>query len=75
MGTGRALLTTTVILACAFGVQFFASFRVNQTFGVLAAAAIAVALICDLVVLPSVIRLVPLTRWAPKPGPDASRTQ
>lgn len=64
VGTGRALLSTTVILAAAFWTQLFASFRINQTFGLLAGTAVCLALICDLVVLPSVIKLIPLRSGA-----------
>ena len=70
VSTGRALLSTTVILACAFWTQLFASFRVNQTFGLLAGIAIVIALFCDLVVLPAVIRLAPMKRWIRHPNKD-----
>ncbi len=56
--TGRALLTTTVVLAAAFFTLLLASFRINQVFGLLCGTAVCVALLCDLVVLPAVIRLV-----------------
>jgi predicted RND superfamily exporter protein len=63
-GTGRALLTTTVVLTCAFWTLFFSNFEPNRAFGIVTGAAIAVALVFDLVVLPSVIRWLPLERLA-----------
>ena len=59
--TGRALLSTTVILSLAFFTLLFASFRVNQTFGLLCGVAVCIALVCDLVVLPATIIVV--ERW------------
>lgn len=56
--TGRALLTTTIVLAAAFFTLLLASFRINQVFGLLCGTAVCVALLCDLVVLPAVIRIV-----------------
>jgi predicted RND superfamily exporter protein len=63
-GTGRALLTTTLILCCAFWINVFASFEPNINFGLLSGAAILIALLCDLVVLPAVIKELPLQRSA-----------
>jgi hypothetical protein len=56
VGTGRALITTTLILSSGFFLLLFAGFRVNQIFGVVCGSAICFALICDLLVLPAVIR-------------------
>ena len=56
VGTGRALITTTLILSSGFFLLLFAGFRVNQIFGVVCGAAICFALVCDLLVLPAVIR-------------------
>jgi predicted RND superfamily exporter protein len=42
----------------------FASFEPNINFGLLSGAAILIALLCDLVVLPAVIKELPLQRSA-----------
>ena len=63
--TGRASMTTTVVLALAFFTLLLASFRVNQTFGFLAGIAVIIALLCDLVVLPASIRMVERMRIRP----------
>lgn len=60
VGTGGAIATTSVILACGFWVSLFASFQPNINFGLMCGAATMIALICDLVALPAVIRLFPL---------------
>lgn len=62
IGTGRAIATTSLILACGFWVSLFASFQPNINFGLMCGAATMIALVCDLVALPAVIRLVPLRR-------------
>lgn len=60
LGTGRAIATTSLILACGFWVSLFASFQPNINFGMLCGAATMVALLTDLVALPAVIRAFPL---------------
>lgn len=60
IGTGRAIAATSVILACGFWVSLFASFQPNINFGMMCGAAALIALVCDLVALPAVIRLFPL---------------
>lgn len=53
--TGMALIITTVILVSCFGLFIFASLAPNINFGILASFVIAVALICDFLVLPALI--------------------
>ena len=60
VGTGRALTTTSVILASSFFLSLGASFQPNLNFGVMCGLSTLIALACDLVSLPSVIRLWPL---------------
>ena len=60
VGTGRAITTTSIILACGFWVSLFASFQPNINFGLMGGAATLIAMACDLVALPAVIRLWPL---------------
>ena len=65
VGTGRALATTSVILAAAFFLSLSASFRPNVNFGLLCGIATMAALLCDLLALPAVIRAWPLRGRAP----------
>lgn len=67
-GTGRALLTTSLILAFGFWTNLFSNFVPNQSFGLMSGIAVSIALICDLIVLPAVIRLLPLLRFAQLDG-------
>jgi hypothetical protein len=60
VGTGRAITTTSIILACGFWVSLFGSFQPNINFGLMGGAATVIAMVCDLVALPAVIRLWPL---------------
>ncbi|MBT5092671.1 MAG: MMPL family transporter, partial [Halobacteriovoraceae bacterium] len=53
--TGLALVVTTLILVSCFGIFMFASLTPNINFGVLCAFVLAIALICDLVILPAII--------------------
>lgn len=59
-GTGRALTTTSVILACAFFLSLAASFQPSVNFGLMCGVSTLIALVCDLVSLPAVIRAWPL---------------
>jgi hypothetical protein len=58
MTTGLAMMTTTGILVAGFLVLIFSSFRPTADFGLLAAATIFVALICDLTFLPALLGLI-----------------
>ena len=60
VGTGRALTTTSVILASSFFLSLGASFQPNLNFGVMCGLSTLIALACDLVSLPAVIRVWPL---------------
>jgi len=53
--TGPALITTTVILVCGFGVFIFAEFMPNYNFGILTALVLSTAVIADLILLPAIL--------------------
>ena len=53
--TGRAILTTSVVLLFGFGVLYTSAFPPNRSFAVLASAVIGVALLADLWVLPALL--------------------
>jgi uncharacterized protein len=53
--TGSALLVTTVILVCAFGLFILGSFTPNVNFGIMCAFILTVALIVDLIFLPALL--------------------
>lgn len=74
VGTGRALATTSVILAAAFFLSLSASFRPNVNFGLLCGIATITALLCDLLALPAVIRAWPLRSKGPSAGHESSAT-
>ncbi len=73
VGTGRAIATTSIILCAAFLTSLTASFRPNIHFGALCALATFIALVCDLVALPAVIRAMPL-RWERHRSPASRET-
>lgn len=56
--TGRAIITTTVVLVCAFWLLLLASFNPNVYFGLLCGLAVAFGLVADLVVLPAALNLI-----------------
>ncbi len=58
MKTGRAVVTTSVVLTLGFELMLLASFSPNIHFGLLCGLAIAIALVADLVVLPAALVLV-----------------
>ncbi|MFT5993041.1 MAG: putative RND superfamily exporter protein, partial [Bradymonadia bacterium] len=70
VGTGRALTTTSLILSSAFFLSLAASFQPNVNFGVMCGIATLMALTCDLVALPAVIRAFPLR---PPPSDERAR--
>jgi len=53
--SATALISTTIVLCCGFGVFAFAEFLPNQRFGVLTSICILVALVTDLVLLPAIL--------------------
>jgi predicted RND superfamily exporter protein len=56
--TGRAIVTTTLVLVCAFWLLLLASFNPNVYFGLLCGLAVAFGLVADLVVLPAALMLI-----------------
>jgi predicted RND superfamily exporter protein len=58
MKTGRAVVTTSVVLVLGFELMLLASFNPNIYFGMLTGLAIAIALVADLVVLPAALVLI-----------------
>ncbi len=52
---GRALVSTTVILAFGFVVLAFSTFRINAQMGLLTAIAVLLALLADLLLLPALL--------------------
>ena len=54
---GRAVMTTSIILAFGFFVNMGSTFPGNRTFGALGGAVILSALLCDLFVLPPLLLL------------------
>ena len=55
--TGRALLSTSVILTCGFVITIFSSFRPQSILGGLGGLTIMMALAADLILLPAVMLL------------------
>ncbi len=52
-GTGKAVVTTTVVLAVGFGVLLFSRFPVSRTFALCMEVTVIGALVADLVLLPA----------------------
>ena len=52
---GRAIITTTIVLASGFYVLAFSDFSVNSTMGIMVAATIILALIWDFLFLPGLL--------------------
>jgi len=57
--TGLSLLATSAILVCGFLVYGLSSLTNVQNFGLFAAFCIAVALVCDLVIMPALMFKIP----------------
>ncbi len=53
--TGRAIITTSLVLLFGFGVLYTSQFPPNQSFAVLASAVIGAALVADLWLLPALL--------------------
>ena len=62
--TGRALVTTSIVLCCGFGVFLGGQMANAQHFGALVAASVVLALLADLWVCPAVLRLAYRSRTA-----------
>ncbi|MDF1874487.1 MMPL family transporter [Sulfurimonas sp. SAG-AH-194-I05] len=58
LGTGRALVATTVVLALGFYVYMFASLSNLINFGILAGGAISIALISNIILGPALLTLI-----------------
>jgi len=56
--TGRAIVTTTVVLVCGFWLLLLASFNPNMYFGLLCGMAVAFGLVADLLILPAALMLI-----------------
>ena len=62
VNTGSALMITTTVLVAGFSVLLFSAFLPTYQFGLLAAAMIGTALICDLTLLPALCLVLPKAR-------------
>ncbi len=58
MGTGRAMIATTIVLALGFYVYTFASLNNLINFGILTGSAIIVALLSDILLAPALLKLL-----------------
>ena len=58
LGTGRALIATTVVLSLGFYVYMFASLTNLINFGILAGGAISIALIANIILGPALLTLI-----------------
>jgi predicted RND superfamily exporter protein len=56
---GRAAVTTTVINSCAFAVLLSSDYRPTAWFGGLLALTMTVAFLCEIFILPALIKLLP----------------
>ena len=54
---GRAIIFTTVILSVAFALFAFSNFVPNQNFGIVTASALLIAMVVDLLLLPSLLSI------------------
>jgi len=58
MGTGRAIVVTSIVLSVGFLVLLFASMSSMFNFGVLTASAIFIALLADFFLVPAIMKLM-----------------
>jgi uncharacterized protein len=58
LGTGRAMVATTIVLSLGFYVYIFASLNNLINFGILTGGAIIIALISDIVLAPALLKLL-----------------
>ncbi len=58
LGTGRAMIATTIVLALGFYVYIFATMSNIVNFGILTGGAIIVALISDVLLAPALLKLI-----------------
>jgi predicted RND superfamily exporter protein len=57
---GKGVLITTVVLSAGFAMLMFSDFTVNNTLGIMVSGTIAIALLFDLLFLPSVLKIFPV---------------
>jgi predicted RND superfamily exporter protein len=57
---GKGVLITTVVLSAGFAMLMFSDFTVNHTLGIMVSGTIAIALLFDLLFLPSVLKIFPV---------------
>jgi predicted RND superfamily exporter protein len=55
---GAAIVFTTIVLSLAFSIFVFSLFKPNINFGIITAAALTIALIADLFMLPAMFSLI-----------------
>jgi predicted RND superfamily exporter protein len=58
LSTGRAMVSTTIVLALGFYIYMFASMSNLINFGILTGTAIVVALIADILLAPAILKLI-----------------
>ena len=58
LGTGRAMIATTIVLALGFYIYMFASMSNLVNFGILTGGAIIIALISDILLAPALLKLI-----------------
>ncbi len=58
LGTGRAIMTTSIVLSLGFLVLITATMTNMINFGILTASAIFIALIADFILLPAIYKLI-----------------
>lgn len=72
---GQGVLITTVVLSSGFAMLALSDFNINKMLGILVSGTIVIAIIFDILFLPSVLKVFPIDRTAfykPKPNsPDA----
>jgi predicted RND superfamily exporter protein len=62
LGTGRAMIATTIVLSLGFFIYMFASLSNLTNFGILTGGAIVVALLCDIILAPALLKLITDTK-------------
>ncbi len=60
---GQGVLITTVVLSSGFAILALSDFNVNAMLGVLVSSTIVIAIIFDLLFLPSVLKVFPIDRF------------
>jgi predicted RND superfamily exporter protein len=58
LGTGRAMIATTIVLSLGFFIYIFASMNNLVNFGILIGGAIIVALLSDILLAPALLKLI-----------------